>query len=140
MLFRSDGTTNDPDDLAFMSEYNIQYCGTGGWGAYDSWAGAVKTCQDMGASLPSVADLEKLAEELYKDADGSFSGNRDNDKAFEMGFLPSASTSDFELWTRYESASTTGATHATFQSAHWSTSPCARGSINCGSASVCVLD
>ena len=135
-----DGTTNDPDDLAFMSEYNIQYCGTGGWGAYDSWAGAVKTCQDMGASLPSVADLEKLAEELYKDADGSFSGNRDNDKAFEMGFLPSASTSDFELWTRYESASTTGATHATFQSAHWSTSPCARGSINCGSASVCVLD
>ena len=137
----TNGTTNDPDDLAFMSEYNIQYCGTGrGNKVYDYWAGAVKTCQDMGASLPSVADLEKLAEELYKDADGVFSGNRDNDKAFEMGFLPSASTSDFELWTRYESASTTGATSANFQNGHWSTGPCARGSSNCGSASVCVLD
>ena len=69
----------------------------------DFWAGAVKTCHDMGSSLPSQTDLDKLAEELYQDASGtSFSGNRDNDLAFEMGFLSSASASTFWLWSSEE--------------------------------------
>ena len=68
----------------------------------DYWAGAVKACHDMGSSLPSDTELRKLAEELYQDASGSFSGNRDNDLAFEMGFLSSASTSSFWLWSSQE--------------------------------------
>ena len=68
----------------------------------DYWAGAVKACKDMGSSLPSQSDLDKLAEELYQDANGSFSGNRDNDLAFEMGFLSSASTSIFWVWSSEE--------------------------------------
>ena len=71
---------------------------------YDSdyWAGAVKACHDMGSSLPSLADLDKLAEELYQDASGtSFSGNRDNDLAIEWKFITSAS-SGFWLWSSEE--------------------------------------
>ena len=69
----------------------------------DYWAGAVKACHDMGSSLPSDTELMKLAEELYQDASGtSFSGNRDNDLAFEMGFLSSASASTFWLWSSEE--------------------------------------
>ena len=72
-------------------------------GTNDYWAGAVKTCKDMGSSLPSDTELMKFAEELYQDASGtSFSGNRDNDLAFEMGFLSSASTSSFLLWSSEE--------------------------------------
>ena len=71
---------------------------------YDRWAGAVKACHDMGSSLPSVTELMKLEEELYQDASGttSFSRNRDNDLAFEMGFLSSASTSSFTVWSSEE--------------------------------------
>ena len=64
----------------------------------DRWAGAVKACHDMGSSLPSQTDLDKLAEELYQDASGtSFSGNRNNDLAKEWKFISSPSSS-FWLW------------------------------------------
>ena len=95
------GTTNDPDDLAFMSEYNVQYCMSFGNTTNDYWAGAVKACKDMGSSLPSNTELMKLAEELYQDASGSFSGNRDNDKAIEWKFITSAD-SEFLLWSSEE--------------------------------------
>ena len=95
------GTTSDPDDLAFMSEHNIHYC-LDPYYPNDYWAGAVKACHDMGSSLPSDTELMKLAEELYQDANGSFSGNRNNDLAFEMGFLSSASTSTFWVWSSEE--------------------------------------
>ena len=68
----------------------------------DYWAGAVKTCKDMGSTLPSDTELMKLAEELYQDTSRSFSGNRNNDLAFEMGFLSSASNSSIWLWSSEE--------------------------------------
>ena len=68
----------------------------------DDWAGAVKACHDMGSSLPSQADLYKLAEALYQDASGNFSGNRNNDKALSMGFI-TPSTDSFVLWSSEES-------------------------------------
>ena len=95
------GTTNDPDDLAFMSEHNIQYCMTSHYGINDYWAGAVKACKDMGSSLPSQSDLYKLAEELYQDASRPFSGNRDNDLAVSMGFITSP-VSTFLVWSGEE--------------------------------------
>ena len=99
----TNGTTSDPDDLAFMSEHNIQYCMSSDQGKNDYWAGAVKACHDMGSSLPSQSDLDKLAEELYQDASGSFSGNRDNDKAIEWKFITSAD-SEFWLWSSEETS------------------------------------
>ena len=67
----------------------------------DYWAGAVKACKDMGSSLPSQSDLDKLAEELYQDASGNFSGNRDNDLAVSMGFITSPG-STFWVWSSEE--------------------------------------
>ena len=86
--------------VAQKGELGISEC----YHSSDYWAGAVKACHDMGSSLPSQSDLDKLAEELYQDASGSFSGNRDNDLAFEMGFLSSASTSTFWVWSSEESS------------------------------------
>ena len=89
------GTTSDPDDLAFMSEHNIQYCMTSERGTNDYWAGAVKTCHDMGSSLPSQAQLDQLARDLYpgttisSSLSTSSNGTRDNDKAVSMGFITS---------------------------------------------------
>ena len=102
----TNGTTNDPDDLAFMSEYNIQYCMTSDYGTNDYWAGAVKACKDMGSSLPSQEQLTALANELY---DAPISGattsyeyaNRDNDLAVSMGFISSPSDSLW-LWSSEE--------------------------------------
>ena len=70
----------------------------------DYWGGAVKTCHDMSLSLPSQEQLDQLARDLYPgttiyntDSTTSY-GTRDNDKAFEMGFLSSASISNFYVW------------------------------------------
>ena len=97
----TNGTTSDPDDLAFMSKYGLQYCLYSGYGTNDYWAGAVKACKDMGSSLPSQSDLDKLAEELYQDASGIFSGNRDNDLAVSMGFITSPGSA-FWVWSSEE--------------------------------------
>ena len=87
-----------------QSELGITDCRDGD---DDYWGGAVKACHDMGSSLPSDTELWKLAEELYQDTSGtSFSGNRDNELAFEMGFLSSASTSTFWLWSSEERSKT----------------------------------
>ena len=104
----TNGTTSDPDDLAFMSEHNIQYCMTSNNGTNDYWAGAVKTCHDMGSSLPSQAQLDQLARDLYPGTtisstfQESSRGPRDNDKAAEWGFIASSSTSSFRLWSSEE--------------------------------------
>ena len=105
----TNGTTSDPDDLAFMSKYGLQYCMSSSLVTNDYWAGAVKACHDMGSSLPSQEQLVQLARDLYPGAtintgsgQNSTGGNRDNDLAFEMGFLSSASTSPFWLWSSEE--------------------------------------
>ena len=104
----TNGTTSDPDDLAFMNEHNIQYCMTSNYGTNDYWAGAVKTCHDMGSSLPSQEQLDQLARDLYPGTTISSTlyeysnGTRDNDKATEWGFIASSSTSSFWLWSSEE--------------------------------------
>ena len=90
---------------AQKGELGISECS---WGP-DCWAGAVKKCHDMGSSLPSQEQLDQLARDLYPGAtintrlgQSSTGGSRDNDLAFEMGFLSSASTSAFWLWSSEE--------------------------------------
>ena len=102
------GTTSDPDDLAFMRKYGLQYCMTSAYGTNDYWAGAVKTCKDMGSSLPSQEQLDQLARDLYPGAtisstsyEDSTGGSRDNDLAVSMGFI-SSSGSSFWLWSSEE--------------------------------------
>ena len=77
----------------------------------DYWAGAVKTCHDMGSSLPSQEQLVQLARDLYPgttiSTSGASYGNRDNDKAAEWGFIASSSTSTFWLWSSEEISKTT---------------------------------
>ena len=100
------GTTSDPDDLAFMSKYGLQYCMYSPYSKNDNWAGAVKACHDMGSSLPSQEQLDQLARDLYPDTEisttGKSYGTRDNDLAFEMGFLSSASTYAIWVWSSEE--------------------------------------
>ena len=104
----ANGTTSDPDDLAFMSEHNIQYCMTSSYGTNDYWAGAVKACHDMGSSLPSQEQLDQLARDLYPGATintgiglGIIGGSRDNDLAMEWNFITSPD-SGFWLWSSEE--------------------------------------
>ena len=94
-----------------QSEFGITDCRDGD---DDYWGGAVKACKDMGSSLPSDTEVMKLAEELYQDANGSFSGNRDNDLAIEWKFITSASAG-FWLWSS-EEYSTTYAYYRNFRS------------------------
>ena len=72
----------------------------------DYWAGAVKTCKDMGSSLPSQEQLDQLARDLYPGTtiytDYTRSrGQRDNDLAMEWKFISSPG-SDFWLWSSEE--------------------------------------
>ena len=102
----TNGTTSDPDDLAFMSEHNIQYCLTSSYGTNDYWAGAVKTCKDMGSSLPSQEQLDQLARDLYPGTEISTTGTtsngtRDNDLAVSMGFITSPGSA-FWVWSSEE--------------------------------------
>ncbi len=89
-----------------QSELGITYCRD----IYDDyWGGAVKTCHDMGSSLPSQEQLDQLARDLYPGTtiytDNTTSyGTRDNELAFEMGFLNSASTSTFWVWSSEENS------------------------------------
>ena len=86
--------------VAQKGELGISEC----YHSRDYWAGAVKACKDMGSSLPNKAELRKLAEELYKDATGtSIIGNRDDEKAYEMGFKPSSAFNpSFWVWSSVE--------------------------------------
>ena len=103
----TNGTTSDPDDLAFMSKYGLQYCMSSNYGTNDYWAGAVKACKDMGSSLPSQEQLDQLARDLYPGTTISSTsyensnGQRDNDLAVSMGFITSPD-SYFSLWSSEE--------------------------------------
>ena len=135
------GTTNDPDDLAFMSEYGLQYCMYSGHGKNDYWAGAVKACHDMGSSLPSQEQLTALANELY---DAPISGsstateyaNRDNDLAVSMGFISSPGSA-FWVWSSEED-SEFDAYNRIFSSTHTSQSKYYRR--NNGLQAVCLAE
>ena len=119
----TNGTTSDPDDLAFMSEHNMQYCMTSDGGTNDYWAGAVKACHDMGSSLPSQEQLDQLARDLYPGTTintgySTSSGSRDNDLAMEWNFVSSPSPA-FWLWSSKE-GSRFNAYYRTFTSTYTS--------------------
>ena len=78
----------------------------------DAWAGAVKACGGV-SKMPSLAQLDKLAQELYQDPNGDFSGNRNNDLAISMGFITSA-TEDFWLYSGEEYSNRYDAYHRYF--------------------------
>ena len=103
----TNGTTSDPDDLAFMSKYGLQYCLYSDYGTNDYWAGAVKACKDMGSSLPSQEQLDQLARDLYPGTTintnyATSNGQRDNDLAVSMGFFISYPSDSFWLWSSEE--------------------------------------
>ena len=100
----TNGTTSDPEDLAFMSKYGLQYCMSSDLGTNDYWAGAVKACKDMGSSLPSQEQLDQLARDLYPGTEittGTSKGQRANDLAVSMGFISSPGNA-FWLWSSEE--------------------------------------
>ena len=92
------------DCEAQKGELGISEC----YKAADYWAGAVKTCHDMGSSLPSQEQLDQLARDLYPGTTISSTlfenstGNRNNVKAAEWGFIASPSFSAFWLWSSEE--------------------------------------
>ena len=95
--FKPTAVTKAECDQLVAGGYPIKECN------YDNdyWAGAVKACHDMGSSLPSQSDLDKLAEDLYQDASGYFPDNRNNDLAMEWNFITSPG-SYFWLWSSEE--------------------------------------
>ena len=123
---------------AQKGELGISKCHDGS----DYWGGAVKACHDMGSSLPSQEQLDQLARDLYPGTEittGVSYGTRDNDLAFEMGFLSSASTSSFWVWSS-EEFNKRYAYHRLFNSTHtWRTSyNNTRG--NSGIQAVCLAE
>ena len=95
---RSNGTSNDPDDLAFMREYGIKYC----YHSDDFWAGAVKLCGGTD-KMASQSDLVKIANYVYNTDSVKVTGSTSNltfdaTKASELG-LPSPA---FSLWSGEE--------------------------------------
>ena len=140
------GATSDPDDLTFMSKYNIQYCMPSiYYGTNDYWAGAVKACKDMGTSLPSNEQLDQLARDLYPGAtisstlyEHSTGGSRDNDLAVSMGFITSAS-SLFWLWSS-EEASKNYAYLRSFDSAYTSRYDSGNRASDSNTQAVCLAE
>ena len=70
----------------------------------DYWAAAVKACGGVN-KMPTQAQLDALAEELYQDTSGNFTGNRNNELAMEMGLISSPGSSLY-LWSGEEYSST----------------------------------
>ena len=90
-------------DQLVADGYPIKEC----YGENDYWAGAVKTCKDMGSSLPSQEQLDQLARDLYPGTTISSTlyeysnGQIDNDLAMEWNFITSSGWS-FWLWSSEE--------------------------------------
>ncbi len=96
--------STDPEDLAFMAKYNINYCMVGRGGPpTDYWAGAVKKCGGK-SKLVSTSDALRIARYVYNTdkitSTGRYSGySLDKDKAAQMGLTRAGSS---VLWTNYE--------------------------------------
>ena len=101
----TNGNTTDPEDLAFMNKYGIQYCMTSSYSTNDYWAGAAELCGGT-SKMASMADLVKIAAYVYnKDSIGPEESiydtndlRLDTTKATELG-LPSPT---FYLWAKNE--------------------------------------
>ena len=62
---QQNGTSTDPEDVAFMQKYNLNYCMNATAGTSDSWAGAVATCGGKD-KLPDQQLLTDLATYIYE--------------------------------------------------------------------------
>jgi len=113
---QSDGTSTDPEDQKFMSDYGIK-CMNPSNGTNDYWAGAAKLCGGTD-KMASMEDLGKIAAYVYnQESVGAkqdvSSLTFDATKAAELG-LPSPS---FYLWSGEEN-SEYYACHRTFGSSY----------------------
>ena len=98
---QSDGTSTDPEDQKFMSDYGIK-CMNPNYGTNDYWAGAAKLCGGTD-KMASQSDLVKIANYVYNTDSVTATGTTssltfDTTKAAELG-LPSPS---FYLWSGEE--------------------------------------
>jgi len=101
---QSDGTSTDPEDQKFMSDYGIK-CMNPSYGTNDYWAGAVELCGGTD-KMASMAQLAEIANYVYNTSgigakQDVSSLTFDATKASELG-LPSPS---FYLWSGEESSS-----------------------------------
>ena len=126
---------SNADCQSQKNELGIKYCQYGN----DYWAGAVKQCGGIG-KMPTDANLELLARELYKDINSNFSGNRNDDLAGSMGFDVSSS---FAIWSNVESSNKSEACKRYFNS-NRTYSTCGSRTDGTASAfydqSICLLD
>ena len=60
----NEGVSTDPEDIAFMQKYKINYCMSSMHGTEDYWAGAVKACGGTD-KMPNEQQLSNIAEYLY---------------------------------------------------------------------------
>ena len=96
----TNGSTTDPEDLAFMKEYGINKCMTSNYGTSDYWAGAVKQCGGK-SKMPTMTQIAEIANYVYNtDKVGAkqdaYNLTYDTIKAAELG-LPTPPPL-FSLW------------------------------------------
>ena len=60
----TNGSSTNPDDVAFMKAYGINYCLSPSYGSNDYWAGAVKACGGV-SKMPTLNQLAELANYAY---------------------------------------------------------------------------
>ncbi len=97
----SKGETTDSDDLAFMKKYGIKKCmNSSTYGKSDYWAGAVEACGGVN-KMPTLDQLAKIANYVYKTSDINGKLTIDNDKVASLGFTQNAS-GYFYVWSGEE--------------------------------------
>ncbi len=101
------GNTTDPDDLAFMSKYEINTCMSSSNGTNDYWAGAIAACGGKD-KMPTMVQLAELTTYMYdgmiassegntncpKDDSGNLTNCRNDNRTLSLGFP----LSDFHVW------------------------------------------
>ena len=100
-----DGTSNDPEDLALMSELGLQYCMPDpGYNRpnIDYWAGAVKACGGV-SKMATSAQLADIANYLYDtnniaSDDQNYNLKRNEEKTKSLGFSSLDSSDRFYIW------------------------------------------
>ena len=126
----NNGRTTDPEDLAIMSKYGINYCRkplqTQVPNPYDYWAGAVIACGGVN-KMASQAELLSIASSLYpsitvnttgsslcpKDANNNTIQCRQSDLAEKIGLVKDPADYFVDVWAS-EEASTGSAYYRNF--------------------------
>ena len=103
----SNGTSKNPDDVAFMKKYGLKYCLRSSDGKEDYWAGAVKACDGVD-KLPTSKQLAEIANQIYGTTaisnESYYEGKRNNLSATTLGFQY-ADGAHFYIWSKQEDTS-----------------------------------